>query len=226
MSGTGSSSPALTIAIDGPSGAGKSTVSKEIARRLGGIYVDTGAMYRDLTLALLSAGVEVSNSDEVARLCTEHDISLSVDPEHAWVRVDGVDVTAAIRSDQVTSAVSAVSAVPQVRGRLVDEQRRLRDQAVGRGQSVVMEGRDIASVVLPDATLKIWLTADVSARAARRAAEVGADAAASLTKISVRDAQDSSRTLSPAVPPAQAHVIDATDLSVEEVVAAIWALLP
>lgn len=215
----------VVIAIDGPSGAGKSTVSKYIARRLRGIYVDTGAMYRGLTWGILRRGIDPNDATAVAQACEQIVLDLSTDPEAPGITVDGVDVSVEIRTDEVTAAVSAVSAVSQVRQMLVQAQRQLRNDACDRGLAVVMEGRDIGSVVLPDAPVKVWLTADVAARAARRAAEVGTDATRALGGIAVRDAKDASRNVSPAIAPADAVVIDATDLSIDEVVARIWGLI-
>lgn len=217
---------ALVIAIDGPSGAGKSTVSKEIARRLSGIYLDTGAMYRAMTWGLLQRQIDITDAEAIAEHCHEPLIQISTDPEQASVRVDGHPADQEIRSEHVTAAVSAVSAVPQVRHLLVTAQRALAQEALDRGQSVVMEGRDIGAVVLPQADVKVWLTADVAARAARRAAEVGTPAAVALDGITARDAKDASRAISPATAVADAVVIDATELAVDEVVAAIWNLLP
>lgn len=216
---------APVIAIDGPSGAGKSTVSKELARRLHGIYVDTGAMYRAVTWGLLQRGIDPDDATAVAQTCARPVIALSTDPDAPGVQVDERDASAAIRSEEVTSAVSAVSAVPAVRSMLVDQQRQICAQAQQAGVAVIMEGRDIGSVVLPDASVKVWLTADVSARAARRAAEEAGDRQNTLSAIVTRDAKDATRTVSPAQAPRDAVVIDATDMSVDEVVAAIWALL-
>ena len=222
---TQSAQTPIVIAIDGPSGAGKSTVSRELARRLQGIYVDTGAMYRGITWGLLQRGIDPNDAHAVAQACDLPAVVLSTDPDAPGITVDGHPASTNIRSEEVTAAVSAVSAVAHVRSMLVAQQRQLCAHALAQGQAVVMEGRDIGSVVLPDAPVKVWLTADVAARAARRAAQVGADAARSLDGITTRDAKDATRAVSPAQAPHDAVVIDATDLGVEDVVAQIWSLI-
>lgn len=224
MTGT-SPSGHIAIAIDGPSGSGKSTVSRALAADLAGDYVDTGATYRALTWGLLQRGVHLESADAIAAACAFPEIQVSSDPGHQQVFADSVDVTEAIRSEEVTAAVSAVAAVPAVRARLVSLQRTFAERARAAGRPVVMEGRDIGTVVLPEATLKVWLTADVQARAARRAAEVGAHHAHTIEALEVRDAKDSSRAISPAEAAPDAVVIDATHLDVAGVVAAIRTAL-
>ena len=165
------SAPARTgvvVAIDGPSGSGKSSTSRGVAARLGLRYLDTGAMYRAITWWMLGHDVSVDDPAAVAVRCAEPEIVSGTDPADPTITVDGVDVAAAIRTPEVTGAVSAVSAVPQVRARLLDLQR-----AVIDGGDIVVEGRDIGSAVAPDAEVKVYLTADPAARAARRAAEEG-----------------------------------------------------
>ncbi|MDQ3733301.1 MAG: (d)CMP kinase [Actinomycetota bacterium] len=213
-------SDSRVIAIDGPSGTGKSSVAREVARRLRAGYLDTGAMYRAVTLAVLEGGIDPADSDAVADAAQDLRIEVVTDPEVERVLADGRDVTAEIRSPQVTAAVSAVSAVPGVRRRLVEQQRRL-----AKDSTVVVEGRDIGTVVFPAAPLKIYLSADPAARAARRAEQLGViepDRIAELAQsLRVRDELDSSRALSPLRPAEDAVLVDSTDLSQEEVVEAI-----
>ena len=159
------------IAIDGPSGSGTSSTSRGVADRLELRYVDTGAMYRAMTWWMLEHGVDVGSPEAVAARCAEPVILLRDDPKDPGVMVDGHDVSASIREPRVADAVSLVAAVPAVRARLVQAQRDLVAAARAEGRGVVMEGRDIGTVVLPDADLKVFLTADVAARAARRAQE-------------------------------------------------------
>ena len=156
----------LVVAIDGPSGAGKSTVARGVAARLGMRYLDTGAMYRALTWLAQREEMAVDDADALGRLVTGWRLDISTDPARPWVTVNGVDVTSAIRSAEVTGAVSAVSAVPAVRAALVARQREI----VGGG-GIVVEGRDIGTVVCPDAPVKVYLTASGRARAIRRATE-------------------------------------------------------
>jgi CMP/dCMP kinase len=154
----------VVIAIDGPAGTGKSSVSKGLARTLGARYLDTGAMYRIVTLAVLRAGVDLGDTPAIESAATDVPLSVGYDPDEDRAYLDAEDVSSEIRGDAVTKAVSAVSAVPSVRARLVGLQREL---AAGPG-SVVVEGRDIGTVVLPDADVKIFLTASAEERARRR----------------------------------------------------------
>lgn len=202
------------IALDGPSGTGKSTVSRRLAIRLGGRYLDTGAMYRAITLAVLNAGVALEDADSIVAVARAALLELSTDPEKPGIRLDGADVSAEIRTGEVTSAVSAVSAVPAVREILVDAQRRI----IGGG-GIVVEGRDIGSVVWPHAGTKVYLTASEQARAARRAGELGTvDTAAVAADIQRRDTLDSTRQASPAVRPDGSVELDTTELSIDQVV--------
>lgn len=211
---------ARVIAIDGPSGTGKSSVAREVARRLGAGYLDTGAMYRALTLAVLADGIEPADVDAVAHRAQRLIIEIDADPEIDNISADGQDVTQAIRSPEVTAAVSAVSAIPAVRRRLVQAQRELAE-----GTTMVVEGRDIGTVVFPVARLKVYLTAAPSARAARRAQQLGIiepdEIAALAESMRARDESDSSRSESPLRPAADAVVVDSTDLSRDDVVEAI-----
>jgi len=220
----------LVVALDGPSGSGKSTVARAVARALGWRYVDTGATYRAATLAVLRAGVEPGDGPQVVAvvraLVDRQGLALSTDPGQPGVCLDGEDVSVAVRGPEVTAAVSAVSAVPEVRTLLVGLQR----NALGRAGAVA-EGRDVASVVAPAAAVKVYLDADPRVRAARRAAEPEAAGqhgddrlAAVAADLARRDAHDSGRAASPLRAVDGAVHLDATALSVAEVVAAVLAL--
>ena len=212
----GGESP-LVIAIDGPAGAGKSTVGRAVARRLGLGYLDTGAMYRAATFAVLRHGIPVHDDERVAELVT--DLRLEVDD--AGVRVDGVDATVEIRGRDVTEAVSAVAANSAVRAVLVEMQR---DWVRHHGGGVV-EGRDIGSVVFPDARLKLYVTASPRVRAERRVAEIGGDVADVESSIIERDRKDSTRADSPLREADGAVVVDTSGLSIDDVVDRIMELL-
>lgn len=222
MTGSQPNSQSRILAIDGPSGTGKSSVAREVARRLGAAYLDTGAMYRALTLTVLAEGLDPADAEVVARRAGTVTIEIVTDPEVDRVTADGQDVTELIRSPEVTAAVSAVSAIPAVRRRLVEIQRSLAE-----GATVVVEGRDIGTVVFPAAALKIFLTAAPVARAARRAGQLGVvepqEIAALTESLRARDEFDSGRAESPLRPAADAVVIDSTELSQEDVVEAILA---
>jgi len=203
------------VAMDGPSGTGKSTVARRLADRLGARYLDTGAMYRAATLAVLRAEISLQDTLAVIETVEKADIAISTDPAAPGVTLDGTDVAGPIRSAAVTAAVSAVSAVPAVRVRLVDLQREL----IGDG-GVVVEGRDIGSVVWPGARPKIYLTASAETRARRRAGELGAsaDLAAVAADIDRRDRLDSSRAASPLARAEDAIEVDTTHLGIDQVV--------
>lgn len=208
----------LVIAVDGPSGSGKSSTSCGVAASLAWAYLDTGAMYRAMTWALQHRDVDIDNPEQIELSCDDVTITVGTDPSEPVIWADGVDVTAAIRRDDVTAAVSAVSAVPRVREHLVGLQRNI----IAASDGIVVEGRDIGSVVAPDAQIKIYLVADPHARAARRAAETGAaDTVMTGQQLQARDHIDSTRTVSPLEMPADAVLIDSTDLSLDEVVARI-----
>lgn len=209
------------VAIDGPSGSGKSSTSRGVAARLGLRYLDTGAMYRAMTWWLLRAGVDVRDPAAVAARCAEPEIVSGTDPLAPTICVDGTDVGVAIRSDEVNAAVSPVSAVPEVRARMLDLQR----ATIGDG-GIVVEGRDIGSVVAPDAAVKLYLTADAAARAARRAAEEGGtDLGATQESLLARDRIDSGRAVSPLVMAEGAVHLDTTPYTLDEVVAQVVALV-
>lgn len=208
----------VVIAIDGPAGTGKSSVSRGLARRLGARYLDTGSMYRIVTLAVLRAGVDLDDPQAIA---AEAGAPLEVghDPDVDRALLGDEDVTAAIRGDEVTRAVSAVSAVPEVRSRLVGLQ-----QGLAHGpDSVVVEGRDIGTVVLPDADLKIFLTASAQTRARRRndqniAAGLPDDYDTVLADVIRRDHLDSTRPVSPLRAAPDAVVVDTSDMTRDEVI--------
>ncbi len=212
----------LVVAIDGPSGSGKSSVARAVAQRLGLRYLDTGAMYRAVTWWMLQNHISLQDADAIAAKAGEPHLVVGFDPATASVSVDGVDVGTAIRTPEVTAAVSAVSAVPAVRARLVAVQR----EAISAG-GIVVEGRDIGTVVAPEATLKVFLTASDEARASRRASELPShgDVATVLASVATRDRLDSSRTISPLRKADDAIEVDATDLSLEQVIDRVLALL-
>jgi cytidylate kinase len=203
------------VALDGPSGTGKSTVARRLAQRLGARYLDTGAMYRAATVAVLRAGVDPNDAGAVVDVVASSRIDIGTDPAAPSVSVDGDRVDDAIRSADVTAAVSAVSAVPEVRTRMVTQQRRL----IGAG-GIVVEGRDIGSVVWPAARPKVFLTASAEIRARRRAGELGpqADVDAVAADIARRDGLDSSRATSPLAKADDAVELDTTDLDIDAVV--------
>lgn len=201
---------ARVVAIDGPAGSGKSTVARAVAARLGLPYLDTGAMYRSVAYAVLRDGIEPNDAERVGALAQA--AVIVVDDR---VLVDGADATAAIRGPEVTAIVSAVSAHPEVRTELVGRQRRWAD---GHGGGVI-EGRDIGTVVWPDATVKVFLTADEGERARRRALETGVQEAAQVAgDLARRDRFDSTRAVSPLTAASDALVIDTTGRSIDEVV--------
>ena len=215
------------VAMDGPSGTGKSTVSRRLAKAVGAAYLDTGAMYRAVTLAVLRAGVEPDSPDAeevaVAAAKTVHSVT---DPEAPVVLLDGEDVEAEIRGAAVTRAVSAVSAKPKVRAALVEHQREI----IADNPGIVVEGRDIGSVVTPDAPLKVYLTASEEIRAARREAQdrkAGrtADHATVLADVRRRDELDSTRKTSPLHAAADALVLDTDDLPVDAVLTELLRLV-
>jgi cytidylate kinase len=210
---------AVIIAVDGPAGSGKSSVCRGTASSLGLRYLDTGAMYRAMTCAVIGAGIDPTDAQAVAAFARVPVITSGTDPRDPSIGVDGVDVAVQIRSEQVTGAVSPVSAVPEVRERLVELQREHVARARELGVGIVVEGRDIGTVVLPDADLKVYLTADPAIRAARRAAETGTDAvAATEAALKARDAYDSSRTASPLAQADDAVVVDTTEMTLQQVI--------
>ncbi|MEU7619109.1 (d)CMP kinase [Micromonospora rifamycinica] len=209
------------VAVDGPSGSGKSTVSRRLAVDLGARYLDTGAMYRAITWAVLRSGVDLADVAAVGKVAGEVELRIGTDPQGYGVTVDGVGVDADIRGPEVTGAVSAVAAVPAVRTLLVARQR---DMITHAGR-IVVEGRDIGSVVAPDADLKVYLTASEAARARRRSAEDAADVAATAADLARRDRLDSTRTVDPLRQSTDAVELDTTELGIDEVVARLRELL-
>jgi cytidylate kinase len=217
---------ALTIAVDGPAGTGKSSVSRGLARALDARYLDTGAMYRVVTLAVLRAGVDVDDRDAVAAFAPNVDLAVGFDPDSDVAYLAGEDVSVEIRGDEVTKAVSAVSAVPEVRTLLVNRQREL---AEGPG-NVVVEGRDIGTVVLPDADVKVFLTASPEERARRRndqnvASGLVDDYAAVLADVLRRDHLDSTRAVSPLRAAEDAVVVDSSEWTQSQTVAHLLDLV-
>jgi cytidylate kinase len=213
----------LVIAMDGPSGSGKSSASKGVARALGLRYLDTGAMYRAMTWWMLRQGVDVEDAGAVAARVAEPVIAFGTDPDAPSIAVDGLDVSEPIRTREVTNAVSAVSRVPAVRDRMVALQREI----IGAGK-IVVEGRDIGTVVAPDAPVKVFLTASEEVRAARRARDLAHDPAASvdvtLAEQARRDRLDSTRSASPLAKAADAVEIDSSTLGLDEVIEAVVRL--
>ena len=204
----------IVVAVDGTSGSGKSSTCRGVAIRLGLRYLDTGAQFRAVTWWLLRQGVDVHDQAAVAARVAEPRIESGTDPAAPTIHVDGDDVAVAIRTDEVNAAVSPVSTVPEVRSRLLGLQREI----IGAG-GIVVEGRDIGSVVCPDAEVKVFLTADPGARAARRAAEEGgSDLAQTEQSLRDRDRIDSGRTAAPLVMPDGAVHVDTTAYTLEEVI--------
>ncbi len=217
--------PGLVIAVDGTSGSGKSSTSRGLADRVGLRYLDTGAMFRAMTWWLLGQGVDVHDPAAVAARCDEPAIVSGTDPLGPTIMVDGADVAVAIRSDEVNAAVSPVSAVPEVRARLLRLQRDVIAGVVA-DSGIVVEGRDIGSVVWPSAPLKIYLSADPAARALRRAAEQGgADLAATQESLLARDRIDSGRATAPLVMADGAVHLDTTPYTLDEVIAQLVELV-
>ncbi|MEM9202706.1 MAG: (d)CMP kinase [Actinomycetota bacterium] len=206
------------IAIDGPAGSGKSTVARALATHLGLKYLDTGAMYRAIAFAVLRSGGDPEDTEHTAALARRVDLDIGLDS----VLVDGVDATVEIRGPEVSRAVSIVASNPEVRKELVSRQREWAHRQGGG----VLEGRDIGTVVFPDAALKVYLTADPEERARRRAKEVtDLDYEAVAADIARRDAADTSRAIDPLVEAADAALVDTTGLTIDEVVAHITDLL-
>ena len=208
----------VIVAIDGPAGAGKSTVGRAVAERLGLEYLDTGAMYRAVTFAALRRGIDPADEADVAALAGTVQMAI----EASAVVVDGVDATGEIWGREVTAAVSAVASNAHVRSELVRRHREWVDEHAGG----VVEGRDIGSVVCPDATLKLFVTASPRVRAQRRVAELGGDVAEVEASIIERDRKDSTRTESPLTETDDAVTVDTTGMSIEDVVDHILGLMP
>ena len=209
----------LIVTMDGPSGTGKSTVSRAVADRAGLPHLDTGAFYRAATLAILRSGVDPEDEEAVTGVIK----NLTLEQTEGSMYLNGEDVSAEIRGEQVTGAVSRVSAYADVRSILVEQQRRWVEQHGGRA---VVEGRDIGSVVFPNATLKVYLDARPEVRAARRAAQDGVDDSTQVLKnIARRDHFDSTRSASPLTVPDGAEIVDTSDLSFDRVVERVLDLV-
>lgn len=220
----------LVVAVDGTAGSGKSSVSRGAASHLGMRYLDTGAMYRAAALWCLRNGVDVDDPRAVAAVAARPQIDIGTSPEHGSVHIDGDDATAAIRTPEVTAAVSAVSAVPEIRAHMVAAQRRVVAQAHADNVGIIVEGRDIGTVVLPGADVKAFLQADPEVRAARRAAEDaqrghGGDVASTAADLQRRDAADSDRAVSPLAKADDAVVLDATHDDLPTMIGRLVALI-
>jgi CMP/dCMP kinase len=224
-SSTTSAPRPLVIAIDGPSGSGKSSTARGVADRLGLAFLDTGAMYRAVTWLALDEGVDLEDRAAVASLLTHAAIDLDMDPRRPAIAINGVDVTDAIREPEVSKAVSAIATNLDVRGYLVARQKRLIADAAG---GIVAEGRDITTVVAPDAEVRVLLVADPAARVARRHAELEEhqlDVDAVHDQVIRRDRDDSLVAEFESAAPG-VHVVDSTSLSLEEVIETICAFVP
>ncbi|MDP8254115.1 MAG: (d)CMP kinase [Candidatus Alcyoniella australis] len=213
------------VAIDGPSGAGKSTVSRSVARSLGFTYIDTGAMYRAVALAAQRAAIAEHDDQGLSALCSEINLYFKPVRDGQHIVLNGEDVERLIRTPEISLAASAVSARPAVRRAMVDLQRRM-----GAAGGVVMEGRDIGSHVFPDAEVKIFLCASALVRAQRRNCELAGrgideDLSATLEQMRKRDADDSSRELAPLIRVADAHELDTTELSLEQVIGRVLEIV-
>lgn len=217
---------ALVIAVDGPSGSGKSSAARGTASALGLRYLDTGAMYRAVTWWMLEHDVDLADPEAIARHTDGLSIEISTDPGKQRVRIDGIDVTEQIRTRRVSNVVSTVAAVPQVRALLIAKQRAIIAGAAKTAGGIVAEGRDIGTVVAPDAAVKVFLTASEQVRAERRTAQLGGDplaqpaATVTLAEQAQRDRRDAPQSQMAA----DAIAIDATDLGLDEVIYRILAL--
>ena len=216
-------SAAVIVAIDGPSGTGKSSTSKAVAAQLGLSYLDTGAQYRAITWWMLNNGIDVADPSDIATAAAKPVIVSGTDPVAPTITVDGEDASGSIRTPEVTAAVSAVSAVPEVRARITELQRAIAAEA---GRGIVVEGRDIGTTVLPGADVKIFLTASPEARAARRSGELkGSDIAATRAALIKRDAADSGRKTSPLAKADDAIEVDTTGLTLQQVIECVITLV-
>ncbi|MBO0771740.1 MAG: (d)CMP kinase [Actinobacteria bacterium] len=216
----------LVIAVDGPAGSGKSSAARGVARALGLRYLDTGAMYRALTWWLLREGVDTRAPDTVAARAAEPVIEAGTDPAAPAISVNGEDVSGPIRTREVSNAVSAVASVPGVRAHLVGLQQEIIARACENGPGIVAEGRDIGTVVAPDAVVKVFLTASEEMRARRRSADLAADPAAT-TEVTQREQERRDRADAPQTGVAADAVrIDSTALTLDQVISMITALAP
>lgn len=212
------------VAIDGPAGAGKSTIAKRLAEKLGYIYVDTGAMYRAMALYVMTHGIDAANEEKVAEACGDIRVELAYDGKEQQILLNGENVTGRIRTEEVGNTASAISVYGCVRTKLVALQKELAAKT-----DVIMDGRDIGTCVLPDAQVKVYLTASVETRAQRRFKElqeknVDCDLEEIRRDIAERDERDMNRKISPLRQAKDAHLLDSSDMTIDEVVAAIMAL--
>ncbi|MCI9490642.1 (d)CMP kinase [Lachnospiraceae bacterium 48-42] len=212
------------VAVDGPAGAGKSTIAKLVAKKKGYIYVDTGAMYRGLAIHFLDHGIKAGDTEKIIEAAEHADVTIRYEDGMQQVYVNGENVTARLRSEEVGRMASATSPIPEVRAKLLELQKSL-----AREQDVIMDGRDIGTCVLPDADVKIFLTASVEKRAKRRYDELvekgeQCDLKTIEEDIRKRDEQDSTRELAPLRQAEDAHLVDSSDMTIQEVVDAIIAM--
>ena len=215
----------MNVAVDGPAGAGKSTIARRVSKLLGFVYVDTGAMYRAMAVYLLSEGIDPEDTERIGEACKGADISLKFEGgvQHVWL--NGEDVTSRLRTEEVGNMASACSAVPEVRARLLSMQ-----QKIAKENNVVMDGRDIGTVVLPDADVKIFLTASPHVRAVRRYEELKekgkpGDLAQIESDIEERDFRDSHRENAPMKQADDAVLVDSSELSIDEVTNKIMGII-
>ncbi|WP_189157239.1 (d)CMP kinase [Lentzea pudingi] len=218
------------VALDGPAGTGKSTVARRLAMALDARYLDTGSMYRAIALAVLRAGVDPADADKVVAVAENAVLVVGTDPQRPGITLDGADVSSDIRGPEVSLAVSPVSATGHVRELLVAQQRAIIADAVDHVGGIVVEGRDIGTVVTPDAPLKVYLTASAEARAARRTKQDSAAGRvstvdAALADVQRRDKYDSTRAVSPMKAAGDAVVLDNTDLDLAGTIAALLELV-
>lgn len=212
------------VAIDGPAGAGKSTIAKLVAKEKGYVYVDTGAMYRGLAIHFLENGIEAEEKEKIAEACKEADVTIRYEDGRQQVYLNGKNITAKLREEAVGNMASKSSAIPEVRAKLLELQREL-----ARKEDVIMDGRDIGTCVLPDADVKVFLTASVETRAKRRYDElvekgVPCDLEEIARDIAERDERDSTREIAPLKQAEDAVLVDSSYMTIEEVVAAIVKL--
>lgn len=212
------------VAIDGPAGAGKSTIAKLVAKEKGYVYVDTGAMYRGLAIHFLENGIEAEEKEKIAEACKDADVTIRYEDGQQQVYLNGKNITAKLREEAVGNMASKSSAIPEVRAKLLELQREL-----ARKEDVIMDGRDIGTCVLPDADVKVFLTASVETRAKRRYDElvekgVACDLEEIARDIAKRDERDSTREIAPLKQAEDAVLVDSSHMTIEEVVAAIVKL--
>lgn len=212
------------VAIDGPAGAGKSTIAKLVAKEKGYVYVDTGAMYRGLAIHFLENGIEAEEKEKIAEACKDADVTIRYEDGQQQVYLNGKNITAKLREEAVGNMASKSSAIPEVRAKLLELQREL-----ARKEDVIMDGRDIGTCVLPDADVKVFLTASVETRAKRRYDElvekgVPCDLEEIARDIAERDERDSTREIAPLKQAEDAVLVDSSHMTIEEVVAAIVKL--